>query len=180
MNNLMESYRTRITAIHTQLQQVAALTLLDIQAEQTLVATAKPETMLLQLEIGAERSARELLRHTPPRRSEFEMAIEPIEDEIISKHRLIDKNSVLVTDNPELKAIALLAGIPDSKHMLLPIDVMERVFSRLAAVIQGKPASAEGIPEDNAFAMRLLILREFMHHLQFDSIHIFTNSAVAP
>ncbi len=180
MSNLKEKYQTRMAIIRAQSQSGAALTLLDIEAEYTMVASTTPEAVLLELEIGAERSARELLRHTPPQRSEFEMAIEPIEDEIIRIHRLIEMNSVLVTDSPELKAIALLAGVPEGTEMLLHIDAMERVFSRLAAVIQGKPASSEGIPEDNAFAMRLLILREFMHHLQFDSIRIFTNSAVAP
>jgi len=54
---------------------------------------------------------------------------------------------------------------------------MERVFSRLAAVVQGKPAAHEGIPDDNAFAATLLILREFMHHLGFSSIGLLSAKA---
>ncbi|MYM95524.1 hypothetical protein [Duganella vulcania] len=54
---------------------------------------------------------------------------------------------------------------------------MHRYAPGLAAVIQGKPAAHEGIPDDNAFAATLLILREFMHHLGFSSIGLLTAEA---
>jgi hypothetical protein len=46
----------------------------------------------------------------------------------------------------------------------------------LASLVLGRPASSAGIPTNPAFAATLLILREFMHHLQFDSIRIDTPS----
>ena len=54
--------------------------------------------------------------------------------------------------------------------MTLSLDAVERTFDRLALVINGRPAHFEGIPGGNDFAATLLILREFMHHLQFDEI----------
>jgi hypothetical protein len=39
---------------------------------------------------------------------------------------------------------------------------------------QGQSHSQDKIAQDNEFAATLLILREFMHHLQFSSITIIT------
>lgn len=56
--------------------------------------------------------------------------------------------------------------------MVLPVDRVERLFDLLAALSMGRPASSAGIPTDAGFAATLLILREFMHHLDFTSITI--------
>ena len=37
-------------------------------------------------------------------------------------------------------------------------------------MVAGRPPRIAGIPEDNSFAMGLLILREFMHHLDFATL----------
>ena len=58
------------------------------------------------------------------------------------------------------------------ERMALPIDAVEGQFDLLAAFIFGRPASSAGIPADSSFAATLLILREFMHHLQFPAITI--------
>lgn len=49
---------------------------------------------------------------------------------------------------------------------------MERLFDQLAARVQGRPASQTDIPDDPAFYASLLILREFLHHLQFPAITV--------
>jgi hypothetical protein len=51
---------------------------------------------------------------------------------------------------------------------------VERVFNRLAAVAQGRPAAHEGLPEDPAFAARLLVLRELMHHMPFAAVTLLS------
>jgi NADH:ubiquinone oxidoreductase subunit 4 (subunit M) len=56
--------------------------------------------------------------------------------------------------------------------MHLSIDAVERQFDLLAALTQGRPSASAGIPTDSGFAASLLILREFMHHLQFSAITI--------
>jgi len=40
------------------------------------------------------------------------------------------------------------------------------------AVVEGSPAAHQGLPQSNSFAAALLILREFMHHLQFVQIEV--------
>ena len=52
----------------------------------------------------------------------------------------------------------------------MPVDTVERLFDLLAALSQGRPASSAGIPDSPEFAARLLVLREFMHHLGFAEV----------
>ncbi|MGL9721687.1 hypothetical protein [Symbiopectobacterium sp.] len=56
-------------------------------------------------------------------------------------------------------------------------DDIERLFKRFEQVMLGCPASWEAIPLDNAFTARLLILREFMHHLGYLSVFIVNTTA---
>jgi hypothetical protein len=46
------------------------------------------------------------------------------------------------------------------------------MFSRLAAVSQGGPASHQGIPDDAALAARLVNVREFLHHQRLHSVRV--------
>jgi hypothetical protein len=69
-----------------------------------------------------------------------------------------------------IHAIALSAGVTGGSAATLSIEAVERQFDLLTALSLGRPASSAGIPNDAAFAATLLILREFMHHLQFESI----------
>ena len=180
MNEHSHHALQRFAAIQQTMHRAPALTMLHIGDEESVIVSGALQRdsdeppVLMMMPIGAVKSARELLRHTPPRPREFELAIEPIEDEITRHHRAVRQPSLLVTESREIKAIALLAGVPESREMVLSIDAMEGVFSRLAAVIQGQPAHTQAIPEDNVFAMRLLILREFMHHVHFEKILILT------
>lgn len=161
-------------AVRAQLADAGAITVLHIGAQAVTVAAgdgAAP-ALLRTLAIGAQRTARACFRRPIPARLEFEIAIEAVEDEIITVAAMLPPDSTLYASDEALRHIALLAGVPASATMRLELAAMERVWSRLAAVIEGKPAAQEGIPEDSAFAATLLILREFMHHLQFSAIMI--------
>jgi len=72
-----------------------------------------------------------------------------------------------------LHDIATLAGIAQGPVRTLPVDAMEHLFHRFAAVSEGRPASQEGLPADAAFAATLLVLRELMHHLPFAALTLF-------
>jgi hypothetical protein len=54
----------------------------------------------------------------------------------------------------------------------MSLEQVEQLFNQLAARSQGRPASQTDIPDDLRFSAALLILREFMHHLQFQRITI--------
>ncbi len=71
-----------------------------------------------------------------------------------------------------IRNIARISGVPDGAELILTRDAMERTFERLAAVILGRQNPREEIPSYLTFAATLLILREFMHHLQFLSITV--------
>jgi len=166
-------------AIRSRLGAVGQITVLHIGEEETTVAVGGgPATDAVRtLAIGSMRTSRDYFKQSPPGRLEFEIAIEPVEDEIIKAHGMLPPGSKLYSADEGLRRIAVLAGVPEGDEMSLDLEAMERVFSRLAAVILGKPAAHEGIPDDNAFAATLLILREFMHHLGYSSIGLLSAKA---
>jgi exopolyphosphatase/pppGpp-phosphohydrolase len=154
------------------------LALLHIGAEHTgvVVRCESGPPAVLTLMIGSQKTAREHFRHTPPSPFELENAITVVEDEVTRARPLMTRDTRLTTADPAIRHIAVLAGVPESPHMVLSLEVMERTFDRLARVAQGRPASFEGLPESPDFAATLLILREFMHHLQFAEISIYPSA----
>ena len=168
--------RPRYSAIRAGVPEGQPIMLLHIGANQTTIAAASGTEpgATLTLAIGSKKTADEYFKHMPPTPGEMENAIMAVEDEVTRARTLIANGSVLYTTDPAIREIALFAGVPGQPEMMLALDAMERTFERLAAVSLGRPASSEGIPNNAAFAATLLILREFMHHLQFSSITVNT------
>jgi len=159
-------------AIRAGLADGVPAALLHIGAEQTVILSGngvEPATLLV-LEIGAEKTANDFFRREPPTPGEIENAITQVEDEVTRARPVIARGAILFSTDTGIREIAQLAGLPEQAEVVLSLDVMERTFDRLAALSQGQPASQAGIPTSKVFAARLLILREFMHHLQFESI----------
>jgi phospholipase/carboxylesterase len=150
------------------------VTLLHIGTDQTTVASvsgAAPAAMLT-LALGSQKTAADFFKHLPPTPFEMENAIMAVEDEVSRARSMLADGSVLITTDPAIREIALIAGLPDQPEMVLTLDVMERTFDRLTAVTLGRPAVSAGLPDSATFAATLLILREFMHHLQFAAITV--------
>lgn len=149
-----------------------ASVLLHIGPEQTeiIVRNAGRDDLTVPLALGSQLTSLAYFRHTPPTPAEMENAIMVVEDELMRVRHDIPEGALLSSSDNDIRAIARLAGIAENEHMPLSVDAVERTFDRLALVINGRPASFEGIPEGNDFAATLLILREFMHHLQFEEI----------
>ena len=146
--------------------------LLHIGPEQTdiTVRTAGREDLHLPLTLGSQLTSLAYFRHTPPTPAELENAIMVVEDELMRVRHDIPSGARVSSSDNDIRAIARLAGVAENEQMPLSVEAVERTFDRLALVINGRPASFEGIPEGNDFAATLLILREFMHHLQFEEI----------
>ena len=126
-------------------------------------------------DIGSVKTARDFFNEFPPTPGEIENAIQVVEDEVMPLHKLLTPDSALYTIDTSIKEIAKYAIFEEIKDELILSRIsMERVFSRLAAIITGLPASQDILPESNSFATTLLILREVMHHLGFTDITIFT------
>jgi exopolyphosphatase/pppGpp-phosphohydrolase len=124
------------------------------------------------LAIGSGTTAAKFFKHAPPTPLEMENAIQAVEDEVTRAGVLATPDGSLLTHDACIRELALRSGVVPGHSMHLPIDAVERQFDLLAALTQGRPATSAGIPTDIGFAATLLILREFMHHLQFSAITI--------
>lgn len=172
-NDIQVQYKVTRLGIST----VMPIAVLHIGEDQTTIAfgtDAEPEDMLV-LSIGSNRTAVDFFKHTPPTPGEMETAIMVVEDEVTRTGKLLTGHPKLFTRDASIRELALIAGVSDQPVMILSIEAVERTFDLLASLVLGRPASIVGIPTTPAFAATLLILREFMHHLQFDSICIDTS-----
>lgn len=152
---------------------------LHLGAERTLIAAgqgAGEPAMVLTLALGHDKTAREFFRGAVPTPLALETAIAAVEDEVYAAHRRYrtcmpeGPAATPLSADPGLHEAATLAGIAPGPWRVLPLDAVERLFNRLAAVSEGRPAAHEGLPESPAFAARLLVLRELMHHMPFAAV----------
>jgi len=175
MPDIETEIRKRYCAIRARIPTTGVrATLLHIGAEQTGIATggdSGPEATLV-LAIGSGRTARDHFKHFPPTPAELEGAIASVEDEVARARTIVTKRSTLFTTDAAIREIALVAGVPDGAESTLALDAVEQNFERLGALSLGRPAPRQGIPARTQFAATLVILREFMHHLQFPSITV--------
>lgn len=150
------------------------IVVLHLGAQQCAMAVGTGPTADSEqvLPLGLERTAAEQFRTTPPTPLAMENAIMVVEDVVIPLRAHVLRDAQLFCCDAAVREIALLSGEPQQPAMVLSMEAMERSFNRLSRVVQGMPAAHEGLPESNVFAMALLILREFMHHLQFDAITV--------
>lgn len=160
------------TAIRRELPAPAPITVLHIGPEHTVVMAGTDAPVTRSVAIGTRRTARGWLRHTPPTPLEMEQAIAAVEEEVMPLRAMIPEGSALYMPGAVLEDIAAADGAlpPDERGTPLSIESVEQIFNRLVAVSAGRPASQEPLPLDGAFFARVLILREFMHHLGFVSV----------
>lgn len=126
----------------------------------------------LNLNVGLKPLVGDVLKHSPPTPLELETAIALIEDEVMKLHKSLPSNSQLISAD---QCVANLARAIDPNRrsgQIISIEEVEHLFSLLASFSMGRPAAIAGIPEDSNFYAALLILREFMHHLDFKSIYL--------
>jgi hypothetical protein len=112
--------------------------------------------------VGPQLLQEQVLRHVPPTALEAELAIEVIEEAVMPLHREVGGGGTLrVAGGAEAQALAALAGA------LLDAQAVEDLFSRAAAIAQGRPAASDPVLAQPAVFATLLILREVLHHLAF-------------
>ena len=166
--------RRQYAAIRATLPDSRPIAVLHIGADCTAVACgggAQPDTVLV-LEIGARKIAVRHLRHDVPTADELENAITAMEDALMPVGVEIPRGSTLKSMEAGIREIAYAAGLPHQPKLKLHRNSVEQTFRRLTDVAHGRPASHDPLPPGAAFAARLLILREFMQHLEFEEISI--------
>lgn len=164
--------RLRYTAIRELIANAELISVLHIGSDHTGIAVGNgidPQSTLA-LAIGAHRTAHEHFKRSLPSPLELENAIVVVENELTRARTLVPNTSILFTTDAVVREIAMLSGVTNGERMELSIDTLERTFDRLTSIVLGIPASHDELPASNTFAAALLILREFMHHLQFSSI----------
>lgn len=154
--------------------EVRPLTGLHIGAMETVVSIrdAGMAAAPLVMPIGTVKTGSGYFRHGLPSVLEIEHAIEAIEDALSRIQAAVPAGSTLQTADPLIGRIAETAGVAAGPETVLGRELVELAFNRLAAVSAGRPPAQDAIPTDPEFAAALLILREFMHHLQFESITV--------
>ncbi|MTK53656.1 hypothetical protein [Paludibacter sp.] len=150
--------------------------MLNIAPDYTLLAlmtnAAEPD-VIWKFTVGAERIATEFFIHTPPTPGEVENAIMVVEDEVMQVSKLIPAGTHLFSSDAAVKEIyAQLEPYQQSSDRRLYRHDLEAIFGRLSAIISGRPASSDTLPQTATFAAALLILREVMFHLGFEEITI--------
>lgn len=149
-----------------------ALVGLHIGADHCSVAIgtgAQPDEVKW-LALGTERTAREHFKTTPPTPLAMENAIQLVEDVVMPLNAWLPRDALLFSADAAVLEIGRLSGMGVDSPQSLSLEAIERCFNRLVAVVQGSPATQQGLPASNSLAAALLILREFMHHLHFTRI----------
>lgn len=106
------------------------------------------------------------LRGDPPSPLALEQAIEQIEDAIMPARAHATGATRLVLADAALHALVAGAGAGSAVagEPTLGRDAVERLFERLAARAQGRPATQDALPTDPASSAALLLAREALHH----------------
>jgi exopolyphosphatase/pppGpp-phosphohydrolase len=118
------------------------------------------------LAVGVGDLAEQLFRHDPPTPVELEQAIDRVEDALAATGQRQVARGELLTADPLLLALLGLQADGDR----LARDDVEALFQRLASASLGHPGRAGRVTAGREAAAALLILRECMHHLGYDSI----------
>ena len=125
----------------------------------------------ITLPIGYQSLANKYFKSGIPTEAGAEYAINDIEDALMSNRSLINKDATLVANNKLLAETLLKNGLNQEVHSRKTI---EDLFNNFARIIMGSPNSMLSTElSGEAFAL-ILILREILHHLDFDSIKVTT------
>ncbi|HSH42618.1 MAG TPA: hypothetical protein VK973_10900, partial [Arenicellales bacterium] len=123
----------------------------------------------ITLNSGYKRIADTFFKRNIPNEAEIESAINCIEDELMSNKGLLGRKGYLFSSDRKLISIFNKNGLVEHSYSRQSV---EDLFSRYARVMMGAPASevdAEITREDVAI---ILVLREIMHHLDFEELRI--------
>lgn len=130
----------------------------------------------IDLALGTLSLPKQFFQHDIPNALEMEAAIAYVEDEVVKAWPAIQQldDPQLYSRDACLHEVAQLAQAPlqGEPIWVLPTDAVEMLFQRLTYIIEGRPATIEGLPTAKPFMAATLILREWLHHLRFAEIRL--------
>lgn len=158
------------------------ITVLALNRENSRVQRLASEQTLhcKEFSLGVDDLVRQCLRHEPPWPMELEHAIDLTEEAVMPLAAEFSGTAGLIVQ--ALGASLLMNGLQISgiSSTVLTLDEVEALFNRLVAVSEGRPVSQESLPTDVRFFAAMLILREFMHHLNFAQVTLEPNGSNIP
>ncbi|WP_417763446.1 hypothetical protein [Shewanella sp.] len=164
----MEQLTDALMAQFAKLAQQHALdnaTVLHIDTVQSYFYQTTT-SQCVTLPVGYQLIASRFFQHTPPTPDDVEHGINYIEDQIERAIPTLGSIHQLVTQQDFLIQLAQLAGVNPAAHMQLPRPQLERIFGYYAEISQGRPPLASESDISREFYAKLLIIREYMHHLK--------------
>ena len=142
------------------------LTVLRIELESIVFLRTDGDELreIGRLAISPTRIAEDVFRNEIPSEYEVEYAINSIEDELM-KHRYLEgEGGTLVCNSEQMKGILTQDG---QKEAYSRQDV-ENLFSRYAMQSMGRSPALDTLEINRMDYAALLILREIMHHYNYD------------
>ncbi|UCU93940.1 hypothetical protein [Hydrogenophaga taeniospiralis] len=110
--------------------------------------------------------------HSGPSPLALENAIQTVEDQIEGLHRHVPAGSRLVVDAQTLAPLQHAGAIRGLVNGAIGLAVIEHEYQQLAARAMGAPSARDSGFEHAAGDALVLILRECLHHLGFDAVHL--------
>lgn len=139
---------------------------LRLRARTTLLEFEGDETVTLP--VGLRDLAEDVLQHEPPTSTELERAIDVVEGALAaSRLARADRGALAIADGMLQRLPGLFASATS-----IPREAVEAQFQRLASRSLGTLVAETDLPSGRDAAAALLILRECMHHLGFDSVQL--------
>ncbi|MFB6318613.1 hypothetical protein [Saccharicrinis sp. FJH54] len=122
----------------------------------------------IHIKAGYEFISGKFFRHDIPTYDETDYAINHIEDQLMIHKSRIQSSRVLYTSDEALKNVFRKNDLYENSYSR---ESIENLFSSYARVIMGAPISElkEGIAKKD-YAI-VLLLREIMHHLDFEFLN---------
>lgn len=132
---------------------------------QVALTAADGTSQTFALTLGLDALTPGPFRRDPPTPLELEQAIMVVEDLLMPLAARIPPHPVVQLSSP-VPLAAILGGQELSRESI------ERLFGQLVAMVEGDPLAAAQLPQDRRFAAALLILREWMHHLDAERVQL--------
>lgn len=165
--------RSLYATAREQLSEPNAIVTLSLSDEAGMLAfgTGRQPEQVASLPIGLRALADQLFGSGTITELAIEQGIEKVEERVMPWQRKLPTPARLFTGGDDIVDIACMAGMPrDGDTWMLSTDSVEQLFNRWIARVQGRPASQDDLPLTPRFSASLLVLRECLHHLGFDSI----------
>ncbi len=122
-----------------------------------------------ELPLGYEFIASKYFKSTMPTEADTEYAINFIEDHLMSNKEFINHQETLESKSKSIADVLSKNGLLQGKQSRKTI---EDLFNNYARIVMGTPSTLMDIEITKEDFATLLVLREVMHHLNFESLSI--------